>query len=191
MSLSQTNTQRLLCPLCYQCSLATTLNTVSVVSVFLGLLHFCFLSSGADFRFSVGVHNQTKPDTSFNERRHLRNMQSCVVDNSDEQSSCTFSAILQAEVQVVEDMIDCTLLDMANSGYAYPVSSSEVARTLQHIREMGELPAVPRDGQASLIIKCSVPVVTEEKSAVARLTQAWDKLEDLRYEFEQSHGRIQ
>lgn len=118
-------------------------------------------------------------------------MQSCVVDTSDEQSSCTFSALLEAEVHVVEDMIDCTLLDMANNGYAHPVSSSEIARTLQDIRENGELPAVSSDGQASLIIKCSVPVVTEEKRAVARLTQAWDKLEDLRYEFEQSHGRIQ
>lgn len=90
------------------------------------------------------------------------------------------------QVQVIADVIDTLLLEMAAEGYVHSASESEIAETLVDIRRTGRLTAVS-DKQPRMAIKCTVPIVAsgkfdvEEKST--KPIKAWSELGSRKYEF--------
>lgn len=100
---------------------------------------------------------------------------------------------VDVQVQVIANVIDSVLQDMARNGFVQLPSDSEVNQTLREIRIRGRLSAAPWDNQSRLAIKCTVPKLSGKNrvAAAAPPSEKWARLGSQDYKFVGKHNRQQ
>lgn len=95
---------------------------------------------------------------SDNQEQH-RDIQALLSAKAVEQCSGKSQTTVYEQIQVITNVIDEMLTNIAEEGYVLPTEKSTIATTLQEIRRTGKLEDTPYKSRNQLKITCMAPMV--------------------------------